>query len=167
LPQTDSSGILGPVTKGPDKLRAFLLGACAGAALSACGFAQDKADAAAYAERYFAAATQDELSAVLPLYSPRFFAATPRETWLETLQQMRDRCGTPSVHKLDNWLVTHNFGKDAGTTVKLLYDVKYERCRLTETLVIFKPPDAGFGIIGHSFHMNQTAPAGSGKTTTT
>jgi Protein of unknown function (DUF4019) len=147
-------------------MRAFLLGVCAGAALSACDLLQDKEDATACAERYFAAADHGEVSAVLSLYSPRFFAATPRETWLEALQQVRDRCGTPSTHKLDNWSVTHNVGANAGTTVKLLYEVRYQRCRMTETLVIFRPPDEGFSIIGHNFHVDQAAPAGSGKTTT-
>ena len=134
--------------------------------MSACDFAEDKDAAAGWAERYFAAATGSEISAVLPLYSPRFFAVTPRETWLGTLQQLRDRCGTPSTHQLKNWTVTHHVGVNAGTTVKLIYDVKYERCRITETLVVFSPPEGGFSIVGHFFQVTQAAPSGSGKTTT-
>jgi hypothetical protein len=151
----------------PACMRASLLAACAVMVLSACDFAQDKDAAAAYAERYFAAATLEDVSAVLPLYSPRFFAVTPRGTWLDTLQHLRDRCGTPTAHTLVNWVVTHNVGTNAGTTVKLIYDVRHERCRTTETLVIFRPPDGGFSIIGHFFQMNESAPAGSEKTTTT
>ncbi|MGO9804578.1 MAG: hypothetical protein ACLPQ6_00240 [Steroidobacteraceae bacterium] len=149
------------------KWRAFLPAACAVMVLCSCDFTQDKDAAAAYAERYFAAATLEDVAAVLPLYSPRFFSVTPRETWLDTLQHLRDRCGTPTAHTLANWVVTHNVGTNAGTTVRLIYDVRRERCRTTETLVIFRPPDGGFSIIGHFFQMNGPAPAGSEKTTTT
>jgi hypothetical protein len=154
------------VAQRADTLCGLLLGVCLGAALSACGFAQDKAEAAAYAERYFATAAHDDISAVLPLYSPRFFAATPRETWLGTLTQVRDHCGKPSTHELQAWSVFNKVGKDAGISVKLVYDVKYERCRMTETLLVFKPAEGGFSVVGHHFQVNQAAPAGSGKTTT-
>jgi len=145
----------------------FLLAACAALVLAACGFTEDKNAAASYADRYFAAAAQDDVTAVLPLYAPRFFITTPRATWVETLKQVRDRCGKPTFHRLETWLVTHNVGTNAGTTAKLVYEVHYERCRTTETLVISRPPDGDFGIEGHSFHMNGSAPAGSDRTTTT
>lgn len=146
---------------------AALVAACALAALPACGLTEDRDAAAAYAERYFAAARQDDLSGVLGLYSQSFFSSTPREGWMSTLRQVRERCGTPQTHRLENWGVTQKVGSDAGTTVRLIYEVGYARCRMTETLSIFRPPGGDFGIIGHSFQMNGSAPAGAGSTTTT
>jgi hypothetical protein len=144
-----------------------VLTVCAIAALSGCGLAEDREAAAVYADRYFAAAAQDDLSAVLGLYSQRFFSVTPRETWMGTLTQVRDRCGRPQTHKLENWAVTRNVGTNAGTTVRLVYEVHYARCRMTETLTLLRPPAGGFGIFAHSFRMNESAAAGAPNTTTT
>lgn len=136
-------------------------------ALSGCDLAADRDAAAAYADRYFAAAAQDDLTAVLGLYSQRFFSVTPRDTWMSTLTQLRDRCGRPETHKLENWTVTRNVGTNVGTTVRLVYDVRYTRCRVTETLTLLRPPAGDFGIFNHAFRMNESAPAGAPNTTTT
>jgi hypothetical protein len=145
---------------------AIVVVACAAVALAACGFTEDKGAAAAFADRYFAAAALDDVTAVLPFYSPRFFITTPRERWVEALRQHRDRCGKPSSHELENWMVTRTVGMNAGTMVKLVYAVRYERCQTRETLMIFRPLGGDFGIEGHSAQITGSAPAGSEKTTT-
>jgi hypothetical protein len=148
-------------------LLATVPAACATLALSGCGLTAERDAAAACADRYFAAAAQDDLTAVLGLYSQRFFSVTPRETWMSTLTQLRDRCGRPETHKLENWTVTRNVGTNAGTTVRLVYEVRYTRCRVTETLTLLRPPAGDFGIVAHAFRMNESAPAGAPNTTTT
>jgi len=149
-------------------MRAGVIGlaACAVLALAACGITDEKNAAAACADRYFAAAALDDVTAVLPLYSPEFFTTTPRDTWVETLRQFRDRCRKPLSHDLVSWSVARRTGRDDHARAKLVYDVHYERCRTTETLELFRPSGAQFAIVSHSLEMNESAPAGSEKTTT-
>ena len=128
------------------------------AALSACGFAEDKADAVGVADRYFAAMAGQDASAALALYAPRFFEVTPRDEWLKTLSDVRARCGASQSHSLTNWNVSNRIGTDSGSTVTLVYDVEYAQCGMEETISTFRPEGGQRAIIGHHFKLKRSAP---------
>jgi hypothetical protein len=128
------------------------------AAASACGFYASRNEAEAFAERYFAALNDADVTGALAFYSPRFFAGTPRDQWLATLQGVRERCGMPTSHSLENWVVTNHFGADSGSSATLVYDVKYASCRLSETLVVFKPEGGEDKIVRHILKLEGAAP---------
>jgi hypothetical protein len=141
-------------------IRAFLILslALAMAAASACGSYASRNDAEAFAERYFAALQGGDVSGALALYSPKFFEGTPRGEWLATLQGVRERCGMPTSHSLENWVVTNRIGTDSGSSATLVYDVKYASCRLSETLVVFKPEGGEDKILRHILKLEGAAP---------
>jgi hypothetical protein len=141
-------------------IRTLLL-LCLGLAIaetSACGLYASRNDAEAFAERYFAALNDADVTGALAFYSPRFFAGTPRDQWLATLQGVRERCGMPTSHSLENWVVTNHFGTDSGSSATLVYDVKYASCRLSETLVVFKPEGGEDKIVRHILKLEGAAP---------
>jgi len=141
-------------------IRTLLL-LCLGVAIataSACGFYASRNEAQAFAERYFTALNGADVTPALALYSPRFFEGTPRDQWLATLQGVRERCGMPTSHSLENWVVTNHLGTDSGSSATLVYDVKYASCRLSETLVVFKPDGGEDKIVRHILKLEEAAP---------
>jgi hypothetical protein len=140
--------------------RAFtaLAAALAIIATSSCGTYAARDEAESFAERYFAARSGDDLAAVLPFYSARFFAGTPREQWLSSLQVVHDRCGTPTSHSLTGWTATNLVGTESGSTVTLTYDVRYASCRVSETLVVFKPDGGEDKILRHLMKLEGSTP---------
>jgi hypothetical protein len=141
-----------------------LLPGCLGlaiAAASACGFYASRNEAEAFAERYFAALNGADVTGALAFYSPGFFEGTPRDQWLATLQGVRERCGMPTSHSLENWVVTDHLGTDSGSSATLVYDVKYASCRLSETLVVFKPEGGEDKIVRHVLKLEGAAPDSS------
>jgi hypothetical protein len=127
-------------------------------ASASCGTYAARDEAQQFAERYFAARSGDDLAAALPFYSEKFFAGTPREQWLSSLQAVRDRCGTPASHALKGWTATNRVGTESGSTVSLTYDVKYASCRMSETLVVFKPEGGEEKILRHLMKLEEPTP---------
>jgi hypothetical protein len=148
--------------------RAFtaLAAALAFIATSACGTYAARDEAEGLAERYFAARGGDDLAAVLPFYSAKFFAGTPRDAWLSSLQAVRDRCGTPASHSLKGWTATNLVGAESGSTVSLTYDVRYASCRMSETLVVFKPEGGEEKILRHLMKLEGGMPDNPAGTST-
>jgi hypothetical protein len=136
-------------------------------AASACDFSESRQDAEAFAERYFAARSADDASGALAFYSPKFFAGTPRDQWLATLQGVRERCGTLRSHALKNWMVTNQVGTQSGSTTTLIYDVNYTSCRLTETMVVSRPDGGEDKIIRHVLKVEGQMPQNSNPAGTT
>ena len=132
-------------------------------AASACDFSESRDDGEAFAERYFAAMSSDDLTGALALYSPRFFDGTPRDQWLATLKNLRERCGLPASHTLKTWMVTNTVGTNGGSNTTLVYDVKYSSCRLTETLVVSKPDSGEDKIIRHVLKLEGAMPDKAGS----
>ena len=128
------------------------------AAASSCGFYEGRNDAEAFAERYFAALNGDDVTRALAFYSSKFFEGTPRDQWLATLQGVRERCGMPGSHTLENWVVTNHLGTDSGSSATLVYDVRYASCRLSETMVVFKPEGGEDKIVRHILKLEGAAP---------
>ncbi len=149
-----------------DRVLRFLAVGLAVISAAACGFSKSRDDGEAFAERYFTAMNSDDVAGALALYSPKFFDSTPREQWLATLRNLRERCGTPTSHALKNWMVTDRVGTASGSTTTLTYDVTYSSCRLTETLVVSRPEGGEDKIIRHVLKLEGTMPdkAGSGGT---
>ena len=127
--------------------------------VSSCGFSQEKETAAAFVDAYFKAATATNVSAVLPFYSQQFFAVTPRATWIRTLQDMRGRCGSPTSHSLKGWRIDNGIGTESGSTADLVYDVRYVRCELTETISVFRTADGAQKILGHILKVEHASPS--------
>jgi hypothetical protein len=140
--------------------RAFtaLAAALAIIATASCGTYAARDEAESFVERYFTARSGDDLAAALPFYSARFFAGTPRDQWLSSLQAVRDRCGTPTSHALKSWTATNLVGTESGSTVSLTYDVKYASCRVSETLVVFKPEGGEDKILRHLMKLEEPTP---------
>lgn len=140
--------------------RAFtvLVGGLAILATSSCGTYAARDEAEGFAERYFAARSSDNAAGALAFYSPKFFAGTPRDQWLATLQGVRERCGTPRSHSLKSWTATNVVGTQSGSTVTLTYDVKYASCQLAETLVVFKPAGGEDQILRHIMKLQGPIP---------
>jgi hypothetical protein len=90
-----------------------------------------------------------DIEGALSLYSERFYKATSRETWLEFLNDVRARCGTPKSHSLKTWNVMKLFSTDSGTRTTLLYDVQYSSCKMSEKMTIFIPAGGEGKIEGH------------------
>jgi hypothetical protein len=130
---------------------------------AACDFSRNREDAEAYAERYFAARQGDDVADALAFYSPKFFDGTPRDQWLATLRNLRDRCGTPTSHSLKNWMVTDQVGAASGSTTTLTYEVKYASCRVSETLVVSRPEGGEDKIIRHTLKLEATTPDTAGS----
>jgi hypothetical protein len=135
-------------------------------ATSSCGSYEARDEAEGFVERYFTATGGDDVVAALAFYSPKFFAGTPRDQWLSTLQGVRDRCGTPTSHSLKGWTATNLIGTESGSTVTLTYDVRYASCRLSETLVVFRPEGGEDKILRHLIKLegpmpDKTNPAGT------
>ena len=130
---------------------------------AACDFSGNREDAEAFAERYFAAMRSDDVAGALAFYSPKFFDGTPRDQWLATLRNLRERCGTPTSHSLTNWMVTDQVGAASGSTTTLTYDVKYASCRLSETLVVSRPEGGEDKIIRHIVKLEGTMPDKAGS----
>jgi len=126
-------------------------------ASASCGTYAARDEAESFVERYFTARSGDDLAAALPFYSAKFFAGTPREQWLSSLQALRDRCGTPASHALKGWTATNRVGTESGSTVSLTYDVKYASCRMSETLVVFKPEGGEDKILRHLMKLEEPA----------
>jgi hypothetical protein len=136
-------------------------------ATASCGTYAARDEAESFAERYFTARSGDDMAAALSFYSPKFFAGTPRDQWQATLQNLRDRCGTPTAHSLKGWTATNRVGTQSGATVSLTYDVKYASCQLSETLVVFKPQGGENQILRHIMKLGGPLPdKGSGGTST-
>ncbi len=149
-------------------VRAFtaLAAALASIVTSSCGTYEARDEAQQFAERYFTARNGDDLAAVLPFYSAKFFAGTPREEWLSSLQVIHDRCGTPASHALKGWTATNLVGTESGSTVTLTYDVKYASCRMSETLVVFKPEGGEDKILRHIMKFEGATPDNPAGTST-
>lgn len=128
-------------------------------AASSCGTYAARDEAESLVERYFTARSGDDTAAALSFYSPKFFAGTPRNQWQATLQGLRDRCGTPTSHTLRGWTASNRVGTESGATVSLTYDVKYASCRLSETLVVFKPEGGENQILRHIMKLGGPIPA--------
>jgi hypothetical protein len=127
-------------------------------ASSSCGTYEARDEAQQFVERYFTARSADDLAAVLPFYSAKFFAGTPREQWLSSLQVVHDRCGAPTSHSLTGWTATNLVGAESGSTVTLTYDVRYASCRMSETLVVFKPGGGEDRILRHLMKLEGPTP---------
>jgi hypothetical protein len=130
---------------------------------TACGVSASRDDGEAFAERYFTAMKSDDVAGALALYSPKFFDGTPRDQWLATLKNLRERCGMPASHTLKNWMVTNTVGTNGGSNTTLVYDVKYTSCRLTETLVVSRPEDGDDKIIRHVLKLEGAMPDKAGS----
>ncbi|GAC1451538.1 MAG: hypothetical protein PVS2B3_00760 [Steroidobacteraceae bacterium] len=138
-------------------LSAFAVGLALIASPS-CGTFEARDAAEKLIERYFAARSGDDLTAVLSFYSPRFFAGTPREQWLASLQAVQDRCGKPASHALKGWTAANRGGADSGATVTMTYDVSYASCQLSETLVVFEPEGGEIQILRHVMKLREPPP---------
>ena len=123
-----------------------------------CGTYAARDEAQQFAERYFTARSGDDVAAALAFYSPKFFAGTPRDEWQATLQGLRERCGTPTSHSLTGWTAATSLGTESGSTVTLTYDVRYASCRMSETLVVFKPQGGEDKILRHLMKLEGAMP---------
>lgn len=118
-------------------------------AVMACSFSEDRKQAEQLAEQYFAKMQSGDVEGVLSLYSSRFYQITSRADWRVFLENQRARCGVPKSHSLVTWNVLNSFGTNAGTTTRLVYDVRYSSCRVAEKMTLFKPSDGEIQIQGH------------------
>lgn len=142
----------------PGRALTALAAALAILGASSCGTYEARNEAQQFVERYFTVRSGDDLAAVLPFYSPKFFAGTPREQWLSSLQLVHDRCGTPTSHSLKGWTATNLLSTESGSTVTLTYDVRYASCRMSETLVVFKPDGGEDKILRHLMKLEGPTP---------
>jgi len=146
---------------------AFTLAVTLAALLTGCGFTEEKNRATALLERYFTAASTSDAAGLLAFYSEEFFAATSRGEFTRLLENIGARCGQRRTHRLANWNVTTRVGSHAGSTTVLTYDVEYARCQVTETITVFRPPDAEPKILGHHFQFLREDGLAPDKTATT
>jgi hypothetical protein len=130
-------------------------------ATAACGLTEGRQEAEAVADRYFAAIGAGDITGALSLYSERFYKVTPREKWLEWLNDVRARCGAPKSHSQTNWKVMSSVGSNGGTRVTLVYDVRYASCSVSETMMIFKPRGGEMQIEGHFQKADPVDPGGA------
>lgn len=114
-----------------------------------CSFSENRKEAEQLADRYFSMMQGSDVEAVLALYSPRFYAVTPRADWLSFLKNQRARCGVPKSHSLVTWNVFSSMGADAGVRATLVYDVHYSNCQVSEKITTFKSSDGKIQILGH------------------
>lgn len=102
------------------------------------------------------------------MHSDNFFEATSRNDWASTIKRIRDECGTPKSHVLQNWTAHSRIGTDSGSGVVLIYDVEYVHCHMTETISTFRPAGGERKITGHFFKFDDPpfAHNDNGATTT-
>ena len=128
--------------------------------ISGCGAGQAKQDAERVADDYFAAAGAGDISRVLKLYDTAFYRVISRDKWAESYAHIRQKLGKPIQHSLQTWYVMNTVGtSESGTTVTLVYDVKYERASGTEALGVFFPRGEPTGRIrAHRFNSDALTP---------
>ena len=68
------------------------------------------------------------------------------------------RCGAPQAHTLTSWSAQSNFA-DGSSSVNLVYDVHYARCRVTETLGLSAARGGALQIIAHHLKLTAGGPA--------
>jgi hypothetical protein len=133
--------------------------------LESCELNESRNEAEALAERYFAASAAGNYDAVLSLYSQEFFAKTPREQFRGILVDVRGRCGAPKAHTLKTWNAFASF-TNGSSQVNLLYEVTYDRCRVSERMTIVKPEGGPAKIFGHYLNIDAGTSGQAHDTTT-
>jgi hypothetical protein len=127
------------------------LAIAAALALLACNPVAEKAAAQALADQAFAARQGGQAEQAVLLYRDGPDGQTPRRQWTELLAALEGKLGRPTAYELTSWNV--NVGTSeagTGTTVRLVYAVRYERAEGTESLVLFKPSgSAEYQVVGH------------------
>jgi hypothetical protein len=118
-------------------------------AMAGCSFSESRQEAEHLADQYFSVMQGPDVEPALALYSPRFYAATPRAEWLRFLKDQRARCGVPKTHSLVTWNVFSSMGTDSGVRTTLVYDVHYSNCQMSEKITTFKPSNGKIQILGH------------------
>lgn len=127
-----------------------LIAACV--LVAACGVSDSRQSSEAFAQRYFAAAQQGNLSAVLTMYDKEFFKVMPRDRWANMYRDIAGKLGKPRRFTLVSWQahsVQDNRG--AGQYATLIYKVTYEQGEGTETLGLFIPRSGAPALRGHYF----------------
>jgi hypothetical protein len=121
--------------------------------LGSCGLNESKTEAEALAEGYFAASAAGDYDRVLSLYSDQAFAERPREQFRGVLVDVHTRCGAPKAHTLKAW---NTFAStDASSRVNLLYEVTYDRCRVSERLTVAKVEGKPARILAHHLNIDE------------
>jgi hypothetical protein len=123
---------------------------------ASCDLQENSEQDRALADRYFAASAAGDYETVLSLYSQQFFAKTTREQFRDLLMSVHTRCGAPKTHVLKGSTITSSLTDGSGQAT-LIYDVTYDRCRLSEVIRIAKPDNGEPKILGHQLNF-QTLP---------
>jgi hypothetical protein len=126
-------------------------------ASTSCGFPEMPSDAMALTDRYYAAIGASQFDAASTLYSPHFFETTSRDQLLGYWATIRERCGSPTSHKLVASTFLSEFGSDT-IRANLAFDVTYERCHATEKMSIVKPAGSDSKIDVINAHVDRAEP---------
>jgi hypothetical protein len=119
-----------------DLVRAWIVGILL-TTLASCGFGAMYRDAMALTDRYYAAIGAGQTDAAASLYSPHFFTTTTRGQLVGLWVTLRERCGSPTAHKLITSTILNSTLSDT-VRANVVFDVSYERCHTTERLSIVK-----------------------------
>jgi hypothetical protein len=134
-------------------------------AVSSCDLTQDRDEAKALADRYFAASEKGDYESILSLYSQQFFAKTSRDETRDSLVRLHSRCGAPKSHTLQDWRAVSDLS-NGSSQVDLLYDVTYSRCRMAERILVIRPGGGKAQILSHHFSIT-SASSGRGDDSVT
>jgi hypothetical protein len=122
-----------------------------------CDLQKNSEEDRALADRYFAASAAGDYETVLSLYSQQFFAKTTREQFRNLLASVHTRCGAPKIHILKGSTITSSLTDSSGQAT-LIYDVTYDRCRLSEVIRISKSDNGEPKILWHQLNFQAVAP---------
>ncbi len=101
----------------------------------------------AIADEYFKAFQNNDFEKALALYSPKFFAQTPKEKWAESLKKVKSQLGDLSAYELIESETIPYYGQD--TLYLLVYKVTYSNFSAQEILGLAKPLFGKIQIVRH------------------
>ncbi len=121
--------------------------------LAACSPSSISPEMQAHAEKYFTAVQAGDVEAVLVLYDPDFYAATPRAEWARLLTRISEKLGKMQFHKLLGWRAHTQIGTGSGRFLELTYEVMYEKYPAQELIVVRRGLTGGApAIIAHNIN---------------
>jgi hypothetical protein len=119
----------------------------------------DRGAAEDVTKQYFQAIKSKDFDRALSFYAPKFFAKTPREQWLQTLQGINTNLGDLQSYQLLDWLVRVNLTLPEPETIYVLrYRVTYSKSTTEEIISLSKPLISGeTRIFGHQIEQKPTS----------
>jgi hypothetical protein len=115
-----------------------------------CGGESSGASPNEMLDQFFSASATNGFEHVVKLYGDEFFAKTPKETWLNTLESAHAKLGPYKSHQIVDWRSDSRIGTGVdGTTVQIRCVVTYSNHLANEAFRLFRASGGEYRIIGH------------------